>query len=135
MQMVLKMIEKLDSSVVQEPIQILEFVKHSFSSLSDLESQDHSPTTTSSTSTGSGQADGHIKLPGSLKFLETISQSPGQPEVKHDDNDEGEEADNSLILTGLTLLLTVLEGILVSLRRITTCAPYCSHDIFFSNTS
>lgn len=111
MQMVLKMIEKLDSSVVQEPVQILEFVKHSFSSLSEIHSHE---TSTTAISYRNGRpnkrpAAEDSNISTSLNFLESEQNEPLEIAEK-EDTEDAEEADNSLILTGLTLLLTVLEA-------------------------
>ncbi|KAH9818778.1 hypothetical protein DFH28DRAFT_91249 [Melampsora americana] len=111
MQMVLKMIEKLDSSVVQEPVQILEFVKHSFSSLSETHS--HVTSSPKILSVDRRQdnysVDDEDSISSSFKFLQMAQDGPSDS-VAREDVEEAEEADNNLILTGLTLLLTVLEA-------------------------
>ncbi|KAG0143331.1 hypothetical protein CROQUDRAFT_96454 [Cronartium quercuum f. sp. fusiforme G11] len=115
MQMVLKMIEKLDSSIVQDPSQILGFIKHSFSSLSDMGKEE---TTTPLRSLSSKKTLGglgrevNINLPSSLGFLQAEQTEQSEPNYVNELEEEAEEeeADNSLILTGLTLLLTVLEA-------------------------
>ncbi|EGG06127.1 uncharacterized protein MELLADRAFT_63613 [Melampsora larici-populina 98AG31] len=111
MQMVLKMIEKLDSSVVQEPVQILEFVKHSFSSLSETHSHGTSFTTISSRNEIPDKCptDDASNISTSLNFLK-MGENETLDILEKEDTEDAEEADNSLILTGLTLLLTVLEA-------------------------